>query len=54
MNLYVDELYEKLEKRRNWILTAQLYKLAVCFDIYLECTDNLNFPREKLFLFHAR
>ncbi|XP_065213059.1 THO complex subunit 5 homolog [Planococcus citri] len=54
VNLFVDELFDQLGKRKNWILTAQLYKLAVCFDIFLECTDSANFPREKLFLFNFR
>ena len=54
INIYIDELMEKLDKRKNWILTAQLNKLAVCFDIFLECTDGDNFPREKLFYFPVR
>lgn len=54
VNLFADELFDKLGKRKNWILTAQLFKLAICFDIFLECTDSINFPREKLFLFNFR
>ncbi|XKL60988.1 hypothetical protein PGB90_008045 [Kerria lacca] len=54
LNYYVKELFEKLGKRKNWILTAQLYKLAICFDIFLEATDRDNFPREKLFYYHVR
>ena len=54
VNVHVDELIEKLEKRKNWILASQLQKLAICFDIFLECTDPDNFPREKLFYFRVR
>ncbi|KAK7601975.1 hypothetical protein V9T40_009416 [Parthenolecanium corni] len=54
VNFYVEELYEKLGKQKNWILTAQMNKLAICFDIFLECTDRDNFPREKLFYHHVR
>lgn len=54
VNFYVEELLEKLGKQKNWILTAQMNKLAICFDIFLECTDRDNFPREKLFYHHVR
>lgn len=49
LNVHYEEFADSL-KKPVFLLMAQLIQLSISLDIYLECTDPVNYPKEKLFL----